>query len=60
MAGKWMDDTDENGCVDNLVASGKVELNNSGLFPVCKWNFRIDANGIRHESDLKDDILLQQ
>ncbi|WP_275152542.1 hypothetical protein, partial [Elizabethkingia meningoseptica] len=29
----YMDDTDENGAVDNLVASGTVELNKTGLFP---------------------------
>ncbi|AIL44315.1 hypothetical protein [Elizabethkingia anophelis] len=50
----YMDDTDENGAVDNLVASGTVELNNSGLFPICKWNCRINANGIQHESELKN------
>lgn len=47
----YMDDTDENGFVDNLVASGTVELNNTGLFPICKWNCRINVNGIQHESE---------
>ena len=48
----YMDDRDENGFIDNLVASGTVELNNTGLFPICKWNCRINANGIQHESEL--------
>lgn len=48
----YMDDTDENGFIDNLVASGIVALNNTGLFPICKWNCRINANGIQHESEL--------
>ena len=49
----YTDDIDDNGCVDNLIASGVVELNDSGVFPVCKWNCRINENGIQHESDLK-------
>lgn len=55
--GIYTDDTDENGFVDNLVANGTVELNNTGLFPVCKWNCRIDKNGIQNESDLTEKIL---
>ncbi|MBC9909474.1 hypothetical protein [Chitinophaga varians] len=47
----FMDDTNEPGEKDNLMASGTVEANTTGLFPVCKWNCRIDANGIRHESE---------
>jgi len=47
----YMDDVDENGCIDNLIASGVVERNNTGLFPVCKWNCRIDQRGIRHQSE---------
>ena len=49
-----MDDTDENGAVDNLVASGTVELNNWDYFRFGKWNCRINANGIQHESELKN------
>jgi hypothetical protein len=48
----YMDDLDEFGNVDNLIASGVVELNNTGLFPICKWNCRIDKKGIRHESEI--------
>lgn len=48
----YMDDIDENGIIDNLVASGTVELNNTVLFTICKWNCRINANGIQHESEL--------
>ncbi|NML39938.1 hypothetical protein HHL17_22245 [Chitinophaga sp. G-6-1-13] len=47
----FMDDTNERGEKDNLIASGTVEANTTGLFPVCKWNCRIDANGIRHERE---------
>ena len=36
----YMDDTDENGAVDNLVASGTVELNKTGLFPICKMELQ--------------------
>ena len=49
----YMDDTDDEGLVDCLIASGVVEINDSGLYPICKWNCRIDVNGIQHESDLK-------
>ena len=52
----YMDDIDENGYVDNLVASGIVEFNNTGRFPVCKWNCRINKNGIRHESEMTETI----
>lgn len=47
----YMDDTDDLNKQDNLIAEGTVELNNSGLFDICKWNCRIDENGIRHESE---------
>ena len=54
-AGKVVDiyseDTDENGYEDNLIASGVVEKNLLELFPRCKWNCRINADGIYHESD---------
>jgi hypothetical protein len=48
----YMDDLDEFGNIDNLIASGLVELNNTGLFSICKWSCRIDQNGIRHESEV--------
>ncbi|WP_299247439.1 hypothetical protein [uncultured Aquimarina sp.] len=48
----YMDDKDELGKTDNLIAHGTVEPNNSGAFKTCKWNIRIDKNGIRHESEL--------
>jgi hypothetical protein len=48
-------DTDEDGNEDNLVASGVVELNkNTGWSSCIRWCCRIDRNGIRHESDLKN------
>ncbi|MFV0480921.1 MAG: hypothetical protein ACK5LP_02950 [Campylobacteraceae bacterium] len=46
----YMDD-EEDGFVDNLIASGTVERNNSERFKVCKWNCHIDKNGIMSESD---------
>ena len=48
----YTDDRDENDLPDFLIASGIVERNNTGAAPVCKWNCRIDANGIRHESEV--------
>ncbi|EZH73442.1 hypothetical protein ATO12_16000 [Aquimarina atlantica] len=50
----YMDDEDEFGKPDNLIACGTVEPNNSGAFTSCKWNIRIDENGIRHESELNN------
>lgn len=47
----YMNDIDAQGYTDNLIASGTVELNYSKLFSVCKWNCRIDSNGIQHESE---------
>ena len=46
----YMDDIDENGERDDLIADGVVELNHSGVFPLCKWLFRVDEKGIRNES----------
>jgi hypothetical protein len=47
------DDLDENGNVDNLVATGTVELNTTkGWGERVKWCCRIDSNGIRHQSDI--------
>lgn len=48
----YMEDIDEFGKQDDLVAYGIVEHNNSGVFKTCIWNCRIDKNGIRHQSDL--------
>ncbi|MFC5048407.1 hypothetical protein ACFSTE_13715 [Aquimarina hainanensis] len=50
-----MEDEDEFGKPDNLIAYGTVERNNSGVFKTCKWNIRIDEKGIRHESELNND-----
>lgn len=49
----YMDDTDEHGDRDDLIAEGIVEANKikSGWGSVAKWCCRIDKNGIRHESD---------
>jgi hypothetical protein len=49
----YMDDTDERGHPDNLVATGTVEANKStGWGAHVKWCCRIDANGVRHQSEL--------
>ena len=51
------EDVDENGNSDNLVASGIVERPPAWLS--CngsRWVLRIDENGVRHESDLRQNI----
>lgn len=48
-----MEDIDEFGKRDDLIANGTVEKNNTGISKICKWNFRIDINGIQYESDVK-------
>jgi hypothetical protein len=47
-------DSDDDGQPDDLIASGTVEPSPDWL--QCrgsKWCLKIDANGVRHESDLK-------
>ena len=51
------DDVDDEGKPDNLIASGKVEgaptwLRCNGS----RWVLRIDQNGVRHESDLRQSL----
>ncbi|MFC4314202.1 hypothetical protein ACFPN2_34370 [Steroidobacter flavus] len=49
----YMDDVNERGEPDNLVASGRVEKNQStGWGSNARWCCRIDEHGIRHQSDL--------
>jgi hypothetical protein len=49
-----MDDIDENGNIDNLIATGVVEKNSTkGWGEHVKWCCRIDNNGIRHQSDCR-------
>ncbi len=36
-----------------LFAEGLVELNTSDFFKVCKWNCRIDENGISNKTEIK-------
>ncbi len=51
--GVYMDDTDEQGHPDNLVATGVVEANQTtGWGAHVKWCCRIDAKGVRHQSEL--------
>lgn len=48
----YMDDTNKDGEVDNLIADGVVELHTGvGWGTVAKWCCRIDSKGIRHESE---------
>jgi hypothetical protein len=47
-----MEDTDENCFIDNLVGGGKIRLNSTGLFTLCKWNCTINTNGIQQKSEL--------
>lgn len=51
----YMDDVDEMGNEDKLIAEGIVERNaiTEGWGAIAKWNCRIDQNGIYHESDKK-------
>lgn len=49
----FMEDFNERGDPDNLVASGTVEENkSSGWGAHVKWCCRINSDGIRHESDV--------
>lgn len=49
-----MEDTDNTGNVDNLVANGVVEMNRSTASWAVhvKWCCRLDDGGIRHESEI--------
>jgi lysophospholipase L1-like esterase len=49
----YMDDLDENGNVDNLVANGVVTKNTeAGWAAHVKWCCRIDSDGIRPQSGI--------
>jgi hypothetical protein len=52
----YMEDIDENGNIDNLIASGKAiqyDLGDYGNWKYVKWCCKINENGIIHESDTK-------
>lgn len=52
----YMDDIDEHGNADNLIAEGiaiKLDLSKYVSWKHVKWCCHIDSNGIRNESDLK-------
>jgi len=50
----FMEDADEHGNRDDLIASGIVEASPESLRCLgSRWVLRIDRNGVRHESDLK-------
>lgn len=49
----YMDDHDENGAIDNLVAQGVVVRNSRTDWSAhVKWCCRIDGNGIRAQSEV--------
>ena len=49
----FMEDLDDNGNPDNLIASGIVEPSPRELrCNGSRWILRIDENGVRHDSDL--------
>ena len=51
------EDVNDHGERDDLVASGTVEPSPDWL--QCngsRWVLRIDANGVRHQSEVKDDV----
>jgi hypothetical protein len=48
----YMDDRDENGAIDNLVAQGIVMRSSGADWSThVKWCCRIDGNGIRAQSE---------
>ena len=49
----YMEDIGSDGQADNLIADGTAErnINDVSWGRVAKWCCRIDARGIRHESD---------
>ena len=54
------EDADEHGNRDDLIARGKVEYAPAWL--KCngsKWVLRIDENGVKHESDLRNSGLAE-
>ena len=51
----FQEDFDDTGKPDNLIASGVVERPPESLSHAgSRWVLRIDANGVRHESDLQE------
>lgn len=50
----YMEDSDDDGSVNNLVANGVAVRNRSkvGWAANAKWCCKIDDHGIRHESEL--------
>jgi hypothetical protein len=56
MVRAFMEDTDDDGAPDDLVATGVVERSPDWL--ACRgsrWVLRIDENGVRHRSEVKKD-----
>lgn len=51
----FMEDLDEHGNRDDLIASGTVEPSPAGLrCNGSRWVLRIDEDGVRHESDIRE------
>jgi len=53
----YVDDYNEGGQRDYLIAIGCDELNKSGLFKSCKWVRRIDSNGIKIRLNYKSALV---
>lgn len=48
----YMDDQDEHGCPDNLIAEGIARRNHHGSWTAAaRWLLVINERGIRHESE---------
>ncbi len=48
----YMDDKDEHGCPDNLIAEGIARRNHHGSWTAAaRWLLVINERGIRHESE---------
>ena len=52
----FMEDANDDGTPDDLIASGTVESSPESLRCAgSRWVLRIDRNGVRHESDVTRD-----
>ena len=49
----YMDDTNDQGNRDDLVGTGYVTANKTGIYPHTKWCCQIDEKGIWNQSNVK-------
>ena len=49
----YMDDTDDQGNRDDLVGTGYITANKTGIYPHTKWCCQIDEKGIWNQSDVE-------